>query len=267
MRQLAAAVANRRDDRARPLAPVERAGALFAIASKVSPRSGQPQRVAGDEPCPRRAAVDPAGLVAVPDDRVEHRVHVRLRPRELDAVAGQLGGRREQLAPREAPVAPCAPPRGRRRRPGRRRPRGRSGRAGWSCRRFRTRRRSRSSCLRGASSNPSPGAETKKSASRVERSRARWMSMNPPAAGLVRKLSQTARREQPPRRRRRRRCRPPRACVRPPGGQRMTRGDGTPHGAKPTSSGTRASRTGRSSRRPSRAPAAAWRRRAPSRSR
>ena len=40
--------------------------------------------------------------------------------------------------------------------------------------------------------NPSPGEETKKSASRVERSRARWMSMNPPAAGLVRKLSQTA---------------------------------------------------------------------------
>ena len=94
-RQLAAALADRLDHRTSPLSTVERGRSRARDRLEGGGQVWQAQGVTGDEPRARRAAVDPSGLVAVPEDRIEHRVHVRLRPRELDAVAGKLRGRCE----------------------------------------------------------------------------------------------------------------------------------------------------------------------------
>ncbi len=158
---------------------------------------------------------------------------MRLRARQLDTVACELDRRGEQLVPRQPAVALDASPRARRQPRARRTRPGRSGRVASSslspnptsiaCISPPRRRR-----------RPRPGAATKKSASRVERSRARWTSMKPPAPGPVRKLSVTARRER-------------RSDARVDGvpalgehartrlcGQRMTPGDGALHRPEPS---------------------------------
>ncbi len=65
---------------------------------------GKAEQVARHEPRAVRAAVNPTRLVGVADDRIEHRVDMGLGTRELDSGPGHLDRRREQDAPREAPV-------------------------------------------------------------------------------------------------------------------------------------------------------------------
>ena len=121
---------------------------------------------------------------------VEDRVQVRLRPRQLDAVAGELERRLRAAAARAAIRRRGARPRG----PATRARHGaggrcRSGRPASS--RCRSRRRRPPSRRRLARAARAPARRRRSRSSRVVRSRARWTSMKPPAPGPVSGLSAT----------------------------------------------------------------------------
>ena len=105
-RETPAALADGRGDRLRELAAVERPPAPGRDRLERVREVRQAERVAGDEPRPGRAAVDPPRLVGVADDRVEHRVEVRLRACELHTAPCELDRGCEQLLPWEAPIGP-----------------------------------------------------------------------------------------------------------------------------------------------------------------
>ena len=151
----------------RDLAGVEDRRTLGARSARASPRSRRSAAA-------RRRAGERAGdrargcRAGTPASASPRRRAARARPQARRArarAASRSGG-----APARARAACPAP----------RRRRGRSGRAGSS--RCRTGRRPRSS---SAASAPPLGTVTKKSSSRVERSRARWTSMKPPPPGPV----------------------------------------------------------------------------------
>jgi len=71
----------------------------------------RPRQVGHREPVSRDEAlapalVDPAALLGVAQDDVEDRVQVGLRTRELEALAGEVDRRRDELGPGQA--AECA---------------------------------------------------------------------------------------------------------------------------------------------------------------
>src|SRR5438105_9639551 len=99
-RQAAAARADVRDDGAPELAAVQRAGAVPRDRLERVGEAGQAEAVAAHETVPL-TAVRLRAFGGVAEDRVEDRVQVRLRARELDPVAGELDRGREQLRPGE----------------------------------------------------------------------------------------------------------------------------------------------------------------------
>ena len=176
------------DDRARHLAAVDRARAVLGEPLQRVREIALDEPLAGDEPPPLRPE-DRAALVAVAQDEVDDRVEVRLRRRQLDARsrAGSIAGA-TQLLPRPRPVdaVRLLEPGGR----ARDRARGRADAE--DLRRLGRSRPRRAPSRRAARRrSPRPGIATKKSTSRLVRSRARWTSMNPPPPGPVSGLSTT----------------------------------------------------------------------------
>ena len=186
-RDRAAALADVGGDRARHLASVDRARAVLGELLQRVREIALDEPLARDQTPPLRPEHG-APLGAVPQDEVDDGVKVRLRPRQLDPASRELDRRREQLLPRPRPVdaVDVLEPRGR----ARDRARGRADAE--DLRRLDEldvdllhlpRRR--------APSARAPGIVTKKSTSRLVRSRARWTSMNPPPPGPVTGLSTT----------------------------------------------------------------------------
>ncbi len=182
---------HRGDDRTGELARVERASALLRDPFERLAEVGELQEVARKQAGAVGAAVEAAALVGVAQDQVEDRVQVRLRPGELDAVAGELDRRLQELAPGQPSVA-----RVQRLEPGRRSRHGARSRAdpedlGRLAVPAECRRRLRASVAASGDGRPRPGVATKKSASRGGRRSPGTTSAKPPAPGPVSGLSVT----------------------------------------------------------------------------
>ena len=89
------------------------AGALRGDPFERAGEVGKTEDVARLQPGAVRPAVEAAPLGGVAEDQVEDRVQVRLRPRQLDALAGELDRRRDDLGPRAAGRTRGAPLRAR----------------------------------------------------------------------------------------------------------------------------------------------------------